>query len=89
MRKSTLLAFLVIALCIVAGILIYNHPGQAASIEPAYPTEFDHQISQAKADPVKWQEFLDCSADQGDAGCDSCFFKVFGYHTDASFYSNY
>jgi len=27
MRKSTLLAFLVIALCIIAGILIYANPG--------------------------------------------------------------
>lgn len=24
--------------------------------------------------------FLECSADEGDAGCDSCYFVIYGYH---------
>ena len=28
----------------------------------------------------KWEQFLECSKEQGDAGCDSCYFLIYGYH---------
>lgn len=36
-------------------------------------------------DTVKWNQFLECSKDQGDLGCDSCFFKVYGYYLDDAY----
>jgi hypothetical protein len=29
----------------------------------------------------RWPEFLECSKDQGDMGCDSCYFAIFGVHS--------
>ena len=37
----------------------------------------------------KWNRFLECSKDEGDMGCDSCFFMVFGYHAEAAGYLDY
>jgi hypothetical protein len=28
----------------------------------------------------KQEQFKECSKDQGDAGCDSCYFAIYGYH---------
>ena len=33
----------------------------------------------ARQDTAKWAQFLECSKDQGDAGCDSCFIMIYGY----------
>ena len=33
----------------------------------------------ATADTAKWSRFLDCSANVGDQGCDSCFYLVYGF----------
>jgi len=30
-------------------------------------------------DTVRWAQFNDCSKDEGDAGCDSCFTMIYGY----------
>jgi hypothetical protein len=30
----------------------------------------------------KWERFLECSKNEGDAGCDSCYFLVYGKHID-------
>jgi hypothetical protein len=29
---------------------------------------------------VKWERFLQCSENEGDAGCDSCYFLIYGKH---------
>lgn len=31
---------------------------------------------------TKMKQFLECSKDEGDAGCDSCYFAIYGYHID-------
>lgn len=36
-------------------------------------------------DTVKWNQFLECSKDEGDLGCDSCFFKIYGYYLDDAY----
>lgn len=33
----------------------------------------------ARADTSKWNAFLECSKDGGDAVCDSCFTAIYGY----------
>ena len=33
----------------------------------------------AQLDTLKWNAFLECSADQGDLGCDSCFTMIYGF----------
>lgn len=33
----------------------------------------------AQQDTAKWNAFLECSKDGGDAGCDSCFTAIYGY----------
>ena len=33
----------------------------------------------AQQDTLKWAQFLECSKDQGDWGCDSCFIKIYGF----------
>lgn len=30
----------------------------------------------------KQEQFKECSKDQGDAGCDSCYFAIYGHHID-------
>ncbi len=37
-------------------------------------------------DPVGWEQFLECSADEGDAGCEACWYEQFGYYADEAFY---
>lgn len=39
---------------------------------------------------LKQQEFLKCSENEGDLGCDSCYFLIYGKHIDTMelFYSN-
>jgi hypothetical protein len=29
---------------------------------------------------TRMEQFLDCSKDQGDSGCDSCYFAIYGYY---------
>lgn len=29
---------------------------------------------------VQRHQFLECSKNQGDAGCDSCYYKIYGYY---------
>ena len=33
----------------------------------------------AQQDTLRWNAFLECSKDEGDAGCDSCFTAIYGY----------
>ena len=40
-------------------------------------------------DTVKWNQFLECSENEGDLGCDSCFFLIYGYHVEDAGYGNY
>lgn len=28
---------------------------------------------------AKWERFLECSKDEGDAGCDSCYILIYGH----------
>ena len=39
----------------------------------------DSLVMAAQSDSVKWAEFLECSKFEGDAGCDSCWYVVFGF----------
>ena len=31
---------------------------------------------------MRQERFIECSRDEGDAGCDSCYFLVYGKHID-------
>jgi hypothetical protein len=35
-----------------------------------------------KENDVKQEAFLNCSKDEGDAGCDSCYYLIYGVHLD-------
>lgn len=37
----------------------------------------------AQQDTVRWAQFLECSKDQGDWGCDSCFIMIYGYSIES------
>lgn len=37
----------------------------------------------AQQDTARWSLFLECSKDQGDAGCDSCFTAIYGFSLEA------
>ena len=30
----------------------------------------------------KWEQFLECSKNEGDMGCDSCYYLIYGKHVD-------
>lgn len=38
-----------------------------------------------RQDTVRWEQFLECSKDQGDLGCDSCFYLIYGYYLDDAY----
>jgi hypothetical protein len=42
-----------------------------------------------QSDTVKWNAFLECSKNEGDWGCDSCFHKIYGYRADDPGYLKY
>ena len=99
MKPSTMLAVLVLALCIIGGMLTSckcrsnYHPKlsyetareQQAAAWKAYMqiarpfTEQDSISRLAQLDTAKWNAFLECSKDEGDMGCDSCFQKIYGF----------
>ena len=84
MRKSTLLALLVIAGCILIGIAIYNHPGKTGysvqdNVEFRTIEEIVRLSAIAQQDTAKYAEFLRCSEPFGDQGCDSCWQAIYGY----------
>lgn len=75
MKNSTigsLLAFVVIVLCIILGLAI---EGRLKS---------NNKIADAK-----WKQFLECSKNEGDMGCDSCYVLVFGKHAENAGYLKY
>jgi len=37
----------------------------------------------------QWKHFFKCSENEGDAGCDSCFYLVFGYYAEDPGYLDY
>ena len=39
-----------------------------------------HDAKQIKAE--KWVRFLECSKNEGDMGCDSCYYLIYGKHVD-------
>lgn len=39
----------------------------------------DSLVMAAQSDSVRWAEFLECSKFEGDAGCDSCWYVIFGF----------
>jgi hypothetical protein len=41
-----------------------------------------NEVETKKQDNVKWEQFLQCSENEGDAGCDSCYFLIYGKHID-------
>lgn len=72
MKKSTIIAILVIMACIVMGFVF---PSCKTRIEQTpYWYSGDGPIKARKEinDSI-WKAFLECSKDEGDAGCDSCY----------------
>lgn len=51
--------------------------------------EHKQDIPAYMKDTVKWNQFLECSENEGDLGCDSCFFLIYGYHVEDAGYGNY
>ena len=42
----------------------------------------DNPRPKAEAPEVKWNKFLECSENEGDAGCDSCYLLIYGHTPD-------
>lgn len=40
----------------------------------------NHDAKKIKAE--KWERFLECSKNEGDLGCDSCYYLIYGKHVD-------
>lgn len=76
-RHDAITFVLFIAMMLMIAVVALTH--QSCATQPTA-----HQIEEAK-----WEEFLECSKDEGDWGCDSCFFKVFGYHAEEAGYLRY
>lgn len=73
-------AVVVLAICVLLGLLmnsctIESKSGKAVRARAAIMQ--DSYIAQA--DTARWTQFLECSREQGDAGCDSCFTAIYGY----------
>lgn len=95
MKDSTLgglMAAIFIVICIALGVLVENDVIQSKSerehthmmyvqdsIAIAKSARLDSLCEAAIADSVHWAQFLECSKDMGDAGCDSCFTAIYGY----------
>jgi hypothetical protein len=73
MKKSTFFAILVIAMCIAFGFI-------TSCKTNAYPNNKAYMN-----DTLKWNQFLECSKDEGDLGCDSCFYLVYGYYLNDAY----
>ena len=86
------MAAIFIVICIALGVLIENDVIQSRtereieyrawvqdSIAIAESVRLDGLCEAAIADSVRWAQFLECSKDMGDAGCDSCFTAIYGY----------
>jgi hypothetical protein len=80
MKDSTFggLAFLAI-LAVVILIAVLMNKSHASSWDSSHYDRLDSLACMAQQDSVKWAEFLECSKDEGDAGCDSCFTAIYGY----------
>ena len=71
-----LLSFASIAGCMMNRSYEYEPPQYG---EEVYDPSFGH-------DPILWEQFLECSKDQGDAGCEECFITVFGYPSEPHYF---
>ena len=80
MKDSTFggLMFLVI-LAVVILIAVLMNKSHASPMDYSYYDRLDSLARVAQQDTAKWAEFLECSKDEGDAGCDSCFTAIYGY----------
>lgn len=74
--------FILLVLLFVMTIAILYQPQQEIP-------EHKKELPEYMKDTVKWNKFLECSENLGDAGCDSCFYAVFGYYVEDAGYSNY
>ena len=74
---------LFIAMMILIVVVALTHTSCATH---THYTEPDMSYMQ---DTAKWNAFLECSKDEGDMGCDSCFYLIFGYHAEDPGYLNY
>lgn len=90
MKDSTLGGLMVLGIFAVVVLIsvlinegvIQSKSGRTYTEMAMYDKEWlriDSLSRAARADTVKWAEFLECSKDQGDAGCDSCFTMIYGY----------
>lgn len=77
MRRSTLLAILMIVMCVV---LAFITTGCKTNSVVYHANDRSYMN-----DTIKWQQFLECSKDEGDLGCDSCFYKIYGYYLDDAY----
>ena len=80
MKDSTFggLMFLVI-LAVVILIAVLMNKSHASPMDYSYYDRMDSLAKVAQQDTAKWDAFLECSKDEGDAGCDSCFTAIYGY----------
>lgn len=77
MRRSTLLAILMIVMCVVLAFITTGCKTNSVVYHEADRSYMN--------DTIKWQQFLECSKDEGDLGCDSCFYKIYGYYLDDAY----
>lgn len=82
-----LIVLVIFAVVVLISVLInegviYSKSGMTYTEKAMYDEDWlmvDSLSRAARADTVKWAQFLECSRDQGDAGCDSCFTMIYGY----------
>jgi len=88
-----LIVLCILAIAIFLGVLVNNGTIQSKSgrtytkmlrddyelISDVAWMRIDSLARVARQDTAKWDAFLECSKDEGDAGCDSCFTAIYGY----------
>lgn len=77
-RHDAITFVLFIAMMLLIAVVALTH--QSCTTGKQYVQDMSYMN-----DTVKWNQFLECSKDQGDLGCDSCFFKIYGYYLDDAY----
>ena len=81
MKDSVLggLMFLAImSVVVLLAVLVNNGTIQSKSGRTYHDSMIEQSVI-AQQDTLRWNAFLECSKDEGDAGCDSCFTAIYGY----------
>ena len=93
-RNASMQVALIIAIAFLLALLMnsctcksnsanwdYSYSDKEAYFNRDRQNYFDAITEGLKKDTARWNQFLECSKNEGDAGCDSCMMLIFGFST--------